>query len=327
MDLDPAPVINATMPLDADVRQAMIMLVSLREGDRGITQVVHCGKRAVPALRAVLFGREPGSLYETRRRAVDALAQLGAFDVLIDYLKEPHSTTDPVEAVAQEAIINAAARALAASDDPQVVPVLLSLVRQRPFAGVIDALSKLHQEDALPFFVEALAEDIPRPMAEMAIRAFGEKARQALMEAAIRQLPSSSEESTSSRRGRLSALRLFAELESARVGTWPALPMLLEDSDPRIAHVACRICLANTADHGYVRAIERLIDLLGTADWQLSGDIEDDLVEHFERARGAVEATLQSGPDGGSYYSPATLTRRALRRVMSRVSSEEYKSD
>lgn len=313
--------------MEEDVRQALTMLISLRDGDRGIPQVVGCGRRAVPALRAVLFGRELGGLYETRRRAVEALAQLGAFDVLIDYLKEPHTTADPVEDTAQEAITNAAARSLISSNDPRSVPTLLALARQRPLAGVIEALSKLQREEALPYFIKGLTEDFTRPAAEAAIRAVGAKVRLALMDAAILRVPSDQEESPSSKRRRLSALKLIADFGPVAPESWSMLYTLMEEDDPQIASAACHICLASADKRHTPRAIGRLIELLGTAGWQLSEDIEDDLVHHFEDAKDVIETLLGSGATEWSYCSPEARTRRALLRVAARIPADGPHTD
>ena len=69
-----------------DVQHAIDRLKSLHEGDLGILEVIACGTRAIPALRALLFARGGSGLYQTRCRAVAALAALGAYDVLKDFL-------------------------------------------------------------------------------------------------------------------------------------------------------------------------------------------------------------------------------------------------
>jgi hypothetical protein len=69
------------------LRAAIDKLRSLHDGDRGVIEIAACGRRAIPALRALLFEREPSGLYQPRCQAVKALAALEAYDVLIEYLK------------------------------------------------------------------------------------------------------------------------------------------------------------------------------------------------------------------------------------------------
>jgi hypothetical protein len=69
---------DAMSPFANDVQRTMDKLMSLQEGDLGETA---CGNRAIAALRALLFEREPSGLYPARCRAVAALAALGAYDV------------------------------------------------------------------------------------------------------------------------------------------------------------------------------------------------------------------------------------------------------
>lgn len=311
------------LQLTGDVRDAIAKLISLVDGDRAISKAAACGHRAIPALRAILWARELGGLFETRCRAVDALVLLGAYDVLIDYLAAPPCRTDPGERIAQDAVTNAAARAVVASDDVRVVPLLLRLAQQRPLAGVIEALGRLKREEALPYFVDALAEDFARPAAEAAIRALGSKTRPALLDAAVRRRPSAAAESPSSRRRRLSALKLLAELGPPDPVTWPPLRDLIREDDPAIAALACRLCLASGDEPSVHRAVERLVELLGSAEWPLSEDIEECLVERFEKARDFVTPRVEQGLPEGSYYDPGARISRSLARVVARAAAKK----
>jgi hypothetical protein len=93
------------------LRAAIDKLRSLHDGDRGVIEIAACGRRAIPALRALLFERGPSGLYEPRCLAVKALGALEAYDVLIEYLNAPRAIVDPIERVGEDAVLNAAARA------------------------------------------------------------------------------------------------------------------------------------------------------------------------------------------------------------------------
>lgn len=312
----------ADFPLAEDVRRAIGKLTSLHDGDMGVIETVACGKRAVPALRSVLFNREPSGLYETRRRAVEALARLHAHDVLIDYLRTPRDITDPIEQTGEEAVINAVARALAESRDAGVVPPLLELSERQPLAGVVEALGKLRYIKALPYFIRALAEDFTRPAAEAAIRKFGPQARDVLLETAIRRVPSDEQESVSSKRRRRSALELYAELGPSPAEACRFLYQLMRDEEPVIAALACQICLASAHEPAKLVPVLRLIDLLGSANWLLSAEIEDCLVRHFDTARAIIADVLQVSETETDFGSPRARTARALRRITTRAAAD-----
>ncbi len=191
---------------------ALARLTSLHEGDIGVIEVTAFGPRAIEPLRRILFTGEPSGLFETRCRAVDALAALGARDVLLDFLATIRDITDAVERVGEDAVINAAARALAGIVDDRAFDILLSLARVRKLAGVIAALGASGRSAAIPYLVAALEEDDCRLHAERALRKFGPLARQALLEARFRRLPSAESEGVSSRRRRWSAARLLNEI-------------------------------------------------------------------------------------------------------------------
>jgi hypothetical protein len=71
---------------DGEVWQLVESLNSLHEGELGISMLVACGERAVPALRSFLLYGKPSGIFAPRQRAVRALAELGAKDTLLESL-------------------------------------------------------------------------------------------------------------------------------------------------------------------------------------------------------------------------------------------------
>ncbi|MGH6877141.1 MAG: hypothetical protein ACREHV_07140, partial [Rhizomicrobium sp.] len=232
----------------------------------------------------------PSGFYETRRRAVEALAALGAHDVLREFLRRPRDISDPVELTGEEAVINAAARALGTLGDPGDLPLLLSLLQQKSTAGVIEAVGKYRRMEALPFLIEALAEDFYRPAAENAMRALGARARAALMKTAVHCRMAFGRETSASVLRRRSALALLREFGLPRNWPWRTLPGLLRDPDPQIATFACGLALglATVPEVLQLEAAQRLVALLPLADGLLSAEIEDCLVEKFAIAKSLV---------------------------------------
>ncbi len=261
---------TATLPHPDDLQHAISKLKSLHDGDRGVVEIVAWGNRAIPVLRALLFEREPSGLYQVRCRAVDALAALRAYDVLIDFLRMPHEAADPVERLGDDAVINAAALALTTVREEHVFQLLLTLAKHRRLAGVIGALGASHRPEAMPDLIDALEEDDCRLTAERMLRRFGSSAQPALMKAAILRLPSAEHESESSIRRRRSALGLLIEM-GIPPEKWPALRHLITDEDKKIAVLACKLCLKSAPDRN--DAVRRLMDLLPDADWMLAREV------------------------------------------------------
>ncbi|HEX4079786.1 MAG TPA: HEAT repeat domain-containing protein [Rhizomicrobium sp.] len=306
-----------------DVKEAIRKLKSLHDGDIGVVETIACGKRAIPSLSAVLFAREPSGLYETRRRAVEALAALGAHDVLREFLCTPRDISDPVELTGEEAVINAAARALGKLGDRGDLPFLLSLLREKPLAGVIEAVGRFRCIESLPLFIEALAEDFYRPAAEAAIRMLGTKARADLMQAATDHRLAFGRETGASILRRRSALALLREIGLPRKWPWRAFPALLQDCDPTIAVLACGLSLDLASAPRALKheAVRRLIALLPVADGLLSAEIEDRLTGHFAAAKSlvvdAISAERRVQPEPRDWPDHRVLT--ALLRVEARA--------
>ena len=306
------------MPIPEDVRRAMDKLRSLHGDDLGVDEVAACGSRAIPALRGVLFEREPSGLYQVRRRAVEALAALGAYDVLMDFLRLPREADDPVERLGDEAVTNAAALALTKVREEHVFQLLLSLAKRQHLAGVIAALGSYQRPEAIPDLIGALEADDCRLVAEAALRKIGCLAQPDLWEAAILQSPSAERESVSSIRRRRSALGLLNE-KAIPPDRWPALRQLMADEDGKIALLVCKLCLTSAPMQDRKNAVRRLIELLSDADWMLAQDIEDCLVTHFNQANDIIAAAIPAKdalPEADAARSRAT---RSLLRIKARA--------
>jgi len=181
--------------------------------------------RAVPALRAVLVEREPSGLFETRCRAVQALSALKAREVLVEFLANPYWAADPVERLGDDAVINAAARALAKWRDEDTFQVLLKLSKERLLPGAVAAIGSYRRAALIPYLVAGLAEDECRPFAEAALGKFGARAYGALTQIVNATDPSPGSESPSRKRQHQSALRLPVRIANSRTNQ-PALDFM-----------------------------------------------------------------------------------------------------
>jgi hypothetical protein len=296
------------------VARAIAELKSFRNGDLGVIHVITCGDDAIPALRSILFEREPSGLYQTRCRAVEALAALRAYDVLIEFLEAEHAIADPVERVGEDAVVNVAALALAGTRDQRVFALLLRLAERPALTGIIGALGAFKRVEAIPALINALEEDASRLTAEAALREIGRSARAALRRAADTRAPSAERESESSARRRRSALKLLAEMD-ASPGVWRGLRHLVHDKDTKVSALACEIGLARASETERLGIVRRLIELLGRDDWLLREEIEACLRAHPEGTREIISDYLNEIRHLGQDTATTTRTETILRRI------------
>lgn len=152
-----------SLPLAADIERALGRLKSLHDGELGVVEVIECGRRAVPALHALLLEGQSSSIFHPGCRTVEALAALGAHDVLIEFLSAPRDVTDPVNRTGEQAVINAAARALVGCPDERAFPLLLELAKRQPLAGVIEALGSFRRPETIPCLIRGAVGRLQPP--------------------------------------------------------------------------------------------------------------------------------------------------------------------
>ena len=196
----------------AEILRLIDCMNSLHDGDRAVDLLVACGEVAIAPLRKYLWEGKPSHIYQPRQRAVNALAKLGAKEVLIEYLCTPKEIPDPVFQFGEEAVENTAARALAGWQTDDVFEVLLRIAHTRTLPGLIDALGSFRRPEPISLFITALMDDVSRPAAENALKSMGELAKPALMEAAVTPDLSENYESPSILLRRRSTVRILADL-------------------------------------------------------------------------------------------------------------------
>lgn len=300
-----------------DVERAIARLKSFHD-ELGVIDVVGCGEQAIPALRSLLFARERSGLYQTRCRAVEALSALRAHSVLIEFLEVERRIMDPIERVGEDAVINAAALALAGVREWRALERLLRLARRPALTGVIGALGGFETAEAIPALIGALEEDSSRVTAENALRRLGAQARPALIRTVDMRSPTAISESESSARRRRSALKLLAEIDEPRPA-WREVRHLTRDKDVRLAVRACEIGLTCAPASERRCIVERLIELAGKADWMLQEEIEACLVAHSDSTRGIIASYLNEIPSPGENEVARAQTETILRHVMARA--------
>jgi HEAT repeat protein len=275
------------------IDRALSKLASLTDSGVGIVEAVACGDDAISALRSLLFQRTPSGLSHSRCRAIDALAALKAFDVIFEYLEDERQAVDPIERLGDDAVINYAAWALSRTREERAFALLLRLARRPALSGVIGALGTFGRVEAIPPLVEALEEDGSRTVAEFMLRRMGQAAREALLRSAGERKPSVDHESVSSRRRRRSSLSVLADIGLSE-SKCRQLKKMMEDADLKVAVLACKLWLLYAPATERMCAIDRLINLLPSADWLMQQEIDDCLgiVRITTRAASMSEKTM-----------------------------------
>jgi len=254
--------------------------------------LVACGIKAITPLQRFLLQGKPSGIFVPRQRAVRALAELGAMDVLLDYLASAEQIVDPVAAHGEEAVKNTAARALGAWHTEDVFEALRHVLQRKRLVGAIETLGEFRRPEPVPELIETLEDDFCRSVAEDALRKAGELAHSALVDAARTPNPSGSHERPQSQRRRRCALRLLECLDLSNAD-WCQVAALLHDNDPEITARAGAIALA-AADRGNKElAVERMIKVLPASDWLLQGEIEGWLEKHLDVALPSINEEIE----------------------------------
>jgi hypothetical protein len=303
---------------DQEIESLVQDLESLRGGSMAAAALVGCGARAIPPLRTFLLGGLPRSIFQPRQLAVETLAELGAKDVLLEYLSAPVVIDDAVVRHGEDAVRSTAARELARWRTEDVFQCLREASFNQLLPGIVEALGVFEREDAMPYFLWALGDGICRSCAEEAIRKLGERARPSLSDAANSPSPSDEEESPSSLQRRRWALRILSELTLSGE-EWTKLRNLLDENDAEIAITTARIALETASLSDKKRAIVRLIEVLPRADWLRQREARDALANHFDVSRQAIEDEIESRKKLDTRNQPLDRTLRLLVNLRSEV--------
>jgi hypothetical protein len=223
-----------------DLQTIIARLGKLQAGPCWLDDIMRHGKDALPALRTLLFRREPSGLSQARCQAAQALAALKAFDVLDDFLTCDRSIADPVERLGEDTVLSIAASLIARRGDGATFDLLMTLAGQKHLRGIIEGLGSFRRPESIPVLIDALAHDDLRQAAETALLGLIHLARQYLVQAACRSHDGDPSESESSLRQRRSALALLRDLRVSRQ-EWSHLRVLLHDPDRQISALACQI--------------------------------------------------------------------------------------
>jgi len=273
---------------DEEIEAEVRGLESLQGGSLAAAALLGCGERAIPPLRSFLLHGRPRGIYQPRQLAIETLAELGAKEVLLEYLSKPVAIKDAVVRMGEDAVRSTAARELGRWPTEEVFRCLMRAGLDHLLPGIVEALGKFRRTESMAYFLWALGDGVCRSPAEEAIRNLGEVARPSLLDAANARTPSAKEENPSSLQRRRSVLRILSELGMAEAD-WARLRNLLEESDPDIVVTIARIGLEVAPGQDKWRAVRRMIEILPRADWFVRTEARGALAGHFDIAQEPVE--------------------------------------
>jgi HEAT repeat protein len=304
-------------PTEAQIARLVQKLTSPEEGERAVAKLTDCGPSATGALKRFLLEGKPSLDCQPRRRAVQALAGIGAKETLVEFLKSQKDIPDAAVRLSEELVENAAAKALAAWRTHDVAQTLLDCALPRPRPGLVEALAEFDQIEAAPYFIRALEDDACRLAAEQALRRIGARSAVGLLAAAL-SMTSPQEESSASLKRRIRALDLLSEI-GPLPAFWPLLRSLMDDSHADVVIAACNMAGRIGSVDDKRAATLRLLALLRSADWFAQGNIENTLVRLYADGKEILEQEIHRRSSLPPEERDADRVLRTLLRVRHRV--------
>jgi hypothetical protein len=290
------------------VNALMHQLDSLLEGAEAAARLVACGSAAVGPLREFLIEGRPRGVFQPRLWVVQALGGLGADDVLLEYLRRPIASSDPVVRFAEQTVRSAAAKALARSEVPGVHEALFGVACDERLPGALEAIADRDPEAATPFLIAALEDDFARDAAQAGLRRRGADVRDALIDAAL-DAGSGSEAALRRRRAALDLLREIGIDAEA----WRRLECLLGDADAQLVCAVSLVGVQHSPDPG--RIVRRLLEISPEVGWEWLETLEDVVVDCAIRAGHQFPLLLPLGPTADHRLDAFLTWRRICRRV------------
>jgi len=234
-------------------------------------EILARGRETVPALAAFLLGR-PTVLFEARAAAAECLGVLGgaeAEEALVAVLtRHDLRQLTPAVRMAEQAVRNAAARALGRAGARQAVPALLAALGEQRLVGAGAALATLGEARAIPGLIDLLEEPTHGEAADL-LANFGAAAVPALAAALGDPRPGGEWEAPGSVQRRALAAEILGRVGGAEAAG--ALRGHLDDACARV-RTACALALA-AAHEGDEPTLRVLVGALSDDDFTVQADV------------------------------------------------------
>lgn len=299
-------------------------LDSLNTGKQAAESLVEYGPLAIEPLRLFLLEGTPRKIFQPRFWAVEALARLGATDVLLEYLSQEREISDPEDRFGEEAVESTAARFLGAWPDENIFQSLLRLSERRMLIGLIDALAECSRPEAIPYFERALEDDFYRSAAEEAFLKLGAAACGALASSVVTPRPNIVMETPSSLQRRRSAARLLYKIGMSPE-YWQVMRELIRDPDAELFVSVSRLGTRIASEEERAMIAHRVISLLSSAPWYLQEDIAEILVLLGAEAAADIDEEISQRMKQPEEVRRVDIRLNTLIRVRQRVN--KYRAD
>jgi hypothetical protein len=315
---NPAPESAAQEHVQSEIKLRIERLTSLVDGHEASMELVCFGAAAIGPLKHFLFEGVPSGIFQPRQWAVEALAALGAKDVLLEYLRHNNPMSDPVVREGEDAVRNTAARLVAHWKTDDVFDLLIGLARTRTLPGVIAALGSFQRKEVLPILERALEDDVARPAAEEALAGFGGDKIGTLVSALHRRRMNEEEEVPSSLRRRRSAAELLSNLQ-VEPSQWAALRFLLDEKDPELVIHAAKMAALLAPDAEKLHAAENVLRVLPESPWYVKEEATKCLEALYVWAKPLVENEIQRRSQASPLKRASDATLLTLLRLRQHV--------
>jgi hypothetical protein len=306
---------------DDQLMSLALRMRSLRQGGLAVLDAVTAGAAAIPVLRELLFEKDSAGIFEPRKRAVQALAALGASGVLKEFVVRWQPASDPIERLGDEAVLGAAAVALAETGDEEAYLILSDIAREHPIPGVVEALSRYRRVESIPVLIAALADDCAGAAAEQGLRSIGQEAVPALVDAAVFVTTGpSGRETPSSIRRRRRVFHMLYELGATREA-WDRVRESIKDQNDEIAALACKIGVSVAGDMQMRECAGQLVELLRRVRWPIRQEIEECLIDNFGSVRESILQALHEVSETRPLEIGSARFMQSLRKIVWRATA------
>ncbi len=298
-----------------EMESLIAVLDSLVDGEAAAERLIAMGPSAIPALERFLLDGPARTIALPRCRAVHALGELGAQQVLLSYFRQWRHPADSAVLFAEDAVRSAAAEELARHQSEEVYGVVLDAAQERITGGLIRTLSDFGRAESIPVLFSALDDDLCREDARAALRKMPVQAR-AFAALVLRGRHAASVQMALSLRQRRAVLQLLREL-GANAEDWPILREYLEDADADSVIAVAGIGFALGAAADYPAIIDMLFRISSHLNWAQEDEVTRLLEAHSEQARAAAYKLYENAIGRGekpNWLSPRWRIVRHFRR-------------
>ena len=267
-------------------------LGSLIDGPAYVCRLIACGPKAIPGLTNLLLQEKPCSVSQPRQWAAEALGALGAYDVLLEYLRRPIEIQNLVVRHAEQAVQNTAARELSRYRTEEAFSVLFDCLRLHPLPGIIEAIGAYRRNETAPYLLDALEDDVGRSAAIEALRGLADGVRGLLIESAMTRKPCPPEfETASSLHRRRCCVRLLDQLNLTEPEV-SRLAALLHEDDADLVVATAEVLVRASHFNDYQSALLHLSRVEQKVPWWLRE--EYDSVRSNAAEKVSVHANVHS---------------------------------